>query len=201
MRLGTVILGAGASSRMGRPKLLLDWGCTTVLGQALGVWLDAGAEQIAVVMASGDEAISRELDRLGFEANRIINPRPGRGMFSSIQCAARWRGWRHGLSHFAIALGDQPHLQPDTLRRLLNFARRHPESICQPGREGRAKHPVVLPRPAFDELGRTRVATLRQFLKQRAPLIALCELADPGLDLDIDEPADYERARRRCFGD
>ena len=107
--VGVVILAAGRSRRMGRPKLLLPWAKTTVLGHLLGQWQTFGAKQVAVVCAVGDQAIQGELDRLGFPAaNRIFNPAPDRGMFSSVQCAAQWAGWQQGLTHWAIVLGDQP---------------------------------------------------------------------------------------------
>src|SRR5256885_3178049 len=90
---GMVILAAGASSRMGKPKLLLPWGVTSVLGHLIGQWKALRAGQIAAVWATGDQAVSVELDRLGFpKVNRVVNPTPERGMFSSIQCAARWSG-------------------------------------------------------------------------------------------------------------
>src|SRR6516225_5725334 len=101
-QLGVVILGAGRSSRMGRPKLLLPWGETSVLGHLAGQWRGLGAGQVTVVCAGGDDTLAAELDRLEFSAeNRIVNPEPTRGMFSSIQCAALWSGWRHELTHWA----------------------------------------------------------------------------------------------------
>src|SRR5437868_5542327 len=132
-----VLLAAGASSRMGKPKMLLPWGKSTILGHLIEMWKDLGAEQIAVVYAEGDAALNAELDRLGFPAqNRIINPDPARGMFSSIQCAAQWKNWCEGLTHWAIALGDQPHLPSSLLRSLFAFARERPHKICQPSRNG-----------------------------------------------------------------
>src|SRR5712692_8184036 len=105
-RFGVAILAAGASSRMGQPKMLLPWGKTTVIGHLIAQWQKAGAGQIAIVNAAGDQALTRELERLAFPPeNRICNPAPELGMFSSIQCAARWSGWAQGLSHWAIALG------------------------------------------------------------------------------------------------
>src|SRR6267143_6254739 len=109
---GVIILAAGASSRMGKPKLLLPWGKTSVIGHLIGQWRELGAEQIAVVTAAGDHALGEELDRLAFPtAARIENPAPELGMFSSIQCAARRPGWKMSLTHWALALGDQPHLR------------------------------------------------------------------------------------------
>jgi CTP:molybdopterin cytidylyltransferase MocA len=98
-------------------------------------------------------------------------------------------------------LGDQPHLLPATLRALLDFARRKPENICQPGRAGRARHPVFLPKTAFQKLGGSKDATLKEFLDQMRAKVRLIELDDPGLDLDLDCPADYEKALRLSPGE
>ena len=50
---GVVILGAGASSRMGRPKLLLPWGDTSIIGHLIEQWRALAAAQIAVVRRPG----------------------------------------------------------------------------------------------------------------------------------------------------
>ncbi|PYJ61190.1 MAG: hypothetical protein DME24_07125 [Verrucomicrobia bacterium] len=192
---GVIILAAGASSRMGKPKLLLPWGKTSVLGHLVTQWQAAGARQIAVVHAVGDQTTSGELDRLGFPAcNRITNLKPERGMFSSIQCAASWGDWNPALTHWVIVLGDQPHLRLETLRTLLGLAAAHPEKICQPGWRGRPRHPVVLPKAIFEQLKDSREETLKQFLQNNASAVALREMDDPGLDFDMDTPADYEKA-------
>jgi len=199
---GVVILAAGASSRMGKPKLLLPWGDTSVLGYLIGQWEALGAKQIAVVHGTDDKAIGSELDRLGFPvANRIANPKPGRGMFSSVQCAAPWGGWNSALTHWVIALGDQPHLRRETLRQLMDFADSWPDRICQPSRCGRLRHPVVLPKAIFERLKDSREETLKQFLQNNASAVAVREMDDPGLDFDMDTPADYEKSLRLFAGD
>jgi molybdenum cofactor cytidylyltransferase len=195
--VGVVILAAGRSRRMGQPKLLLPWGDTSVLGHLLRCWEQLQLRQIAVVVASDAQVIEPELDRLGFlQSNRIYNPAPDRGMFSSIQCAAAWSGWRNELTHWIITLGDQPHLQPATLRTLLDFGAANPAMICQPIRNGRRKHPVLLPKREFMALKNSSTTDLKQFLAEHADARAGFESEDAGLDLDIDLPEDYERARR-----
>jgi molybdenum cofactor cytidylyltransferase len=195
--LGAIILAAGASSRMGKPKLLLPWGRTTVLGHLIEQWQELCAYQITVVCSVGDKAIGAELDRLGFPAaNRITNPRPERGMFSSIQCAAAWGGWNASVTHLAIVLGDQPHLRRETLSGLLDSAAAYLQSVCQPSRSGRPRHPVVLPVQVFKRLPESSAENLKQFLQNDPSSVALCELDDPGLDFDMDTPADYEKTLR-----
>ena len=194
-KLGVVLLAAGRSGRMGRPKLLLPWGDTSVLGHLLRLWQQVAATQIAVVCAADDRAIQIELDRLNFPAaHRIPNAQPERGMFSSIRCAADWRGWSAEVTHWAIALGDQPQLQLETLRSLMRFSLSRPTAICQPRRLGYLRHPVILPRDVFTELSQTEAPTLKEFLRARVDRIEACDVDDPGLDIDLDTPADYDRA-------
>lgn len=192
--LGAIILGAGASVRMGKAKLLLPWQGTTVIGHLISQWQELDAAQIAVVLRDGDAALAAELDRLGFpRADRIENPQPECGMFSSIVCAAAWRGWRPEISRWALALGDQPHLQPEMLRQLLEFAAQNPGAICQPVFDGRAGHPVILPQSAFGELKASGAASLKEFLKLCSLPRVQCPVLDAGVSLDMDTPEDYKR--------
>jgi len=212
-KIGAVILGAGASSRMGRPKLLLPWGDTTVIGQIIRQWRELGAAQIAIVHRPNDEAlvaaVQREelkrseasaLQRFNASTDFIVNPRPGDGMFSSVLCAAKWNGWHQEISHWAIVLGDQPHLHLNTLRLLMAQAAQNPDAICQPVFDGRTGHPVVLPRSRFAELPHSRVETLKDFLKPPAARRVLCSVEDAGLLLDLDRPEDYDRAIKSHSG-
>jgi molybdenum cofactor cytidylyltransferase len=186
---------------MGRPKLLLSWGQTSVLGQLLQECKALKVRQVAVVCAAGAQPLVEELNRLGFpESDRIVNPAPDRGMFSSIQCAANWTNWNAELTHFLIMLGDQPHLRIETLRELLEFSAKNPHKICQPLRNGRRKHPVLLPARNFAELKSTSAADLKLFLVAHASELSGFESADAGLDLDMDTPEDYERVKRMYFG-
>ena len=200
-KLAAVILAAGSSTRMGRPKMLLPWGKTSVVGHLLKVWSSLPVEQTAVVCAATDGGIAAELDHLRFSAtDRIINPDPARGMFSSVQCAARWRGWRGAPTHFAIVLGDQPQLAPATLAEIIARAKQSPGKISQPSRGGHGRHPVFLPATAWQKLAGSTAANLKQFLESMPGDVHQFEIDDPGLDLDIDHPEDYEKLRRMIFG-
>jgi molybdenum cofactor cytidylyltransferase len=178
---------------MGQAKLLLPWGETSILGYLIKQWRALGAEQITVVHAAEDRLILTELDRLVLPPkDRIANPNVDRGMFSSILCAAGWRGWDARLTHWGIVLGDQPHLRPGALEHLVEFTKQHPEQVCQPVRNGKTRHPVILPKRIFSELAESSLADLKEFLQTKR--VAGCPVDDPGLDLDIDRPEDYQRA-------
>jgi CTP:molybdopterin cytidylyltransferase MocA len=94
-------------------------------------------------------------------------------------------------------LGDQPHLQTETLRLLLAFSVQNRGAICQPTSGGRAAHPVILPQPIFDTLKGSTAATLKEFLKLAASPSVQCVINDPGLTLDLDTPEDYIRLQAR----
>lgn len=195
MRYGIVILAAGSSRRMGRPKLLLPWGETTIIGWQISTWRDLQAAQIAVVHRPDDSKLLLELERVRMSSDeRICNPCLDDEMFASVRCAANWSRWNPNLTHFVISLGDQPHIKRETLSELLRFSAAHPEEIGQPLYDGRARHPIVLPRRMFLRLADTGVSTLKEFLSKQS--VITIPVNDPGLGLDIDEPADYERALR-----
>jgi molybdenum cofactor cytidylyltransferase len=193
--LGVVILAAGRSRRMGRPKLLLPWRETSVLGHLLARWRELQPCQLTVVNAKADFMLDAELDRLAFPtADRIENPTPDLGMFSSIQCAARWAGWKQGLTHWALVLGDQPHLARATLEAVTRWSALHPSLVCQPTFASHRRHPVLLPCSIFLSAANSTASTLKDFL---APAPATyCPVDDPGLELDLDCPEDYATALR-----
>jgi molybdenum cofactor cytidylyltransferase len=181
---------------MGRPKLLLPWGDTTVIGHLLAQWHTLDVAQTVVVMRPDDSELAAELDRLKFpQQDRVINSHPERGMFSSIVCAANWTRWRPGLLRWAIALGDQPHLKIETLQQLLNFSALNLDAISQPAFEGRTAHPVILPRAVFEGLKTSPVATLKDFLNLAPGRSVQYVINDPGLTLDLDTPEDYIKAK------
>src|SRR5262245_53796199 len=82
LSFATVVLAAGRSVRMGRPKLLLPWGTTTVLGQIVQQWQKLNARQIGVVCAAGDASMVAEIQRLALPGTHPIeNQSAESGMF------------------------------------------------------------------------------------------------------------------------
>lgn len=189
-RVGVAILGAGRSSRMGRPKMLLPWEGDTVIGHQIATWRSLNVAQIAVVHASDDLALVDELARHP-AVDPIPNPDPNRGMMSSVMEAAKWEGWKRTLSHLVLSLGDQPHLTAQMLRELLLFARLHSRSICQPAFADEAHHPVILPRPVWAQLGDSLAPTFQHFLARHRHAFAWMLMNHVEQTRDLDTPEDY----------
>jgi CTP:molybdopterin cytidylyltransferase MocA len=197
MSVLVAILAAGESRRMGRPKLCLPWGQTTILGHVLSQWREAGAEKILVVHGPGETPVTRELDRLGIpSAQRAATVAPERGMMGSVVTAAQQALRDASLTHLVIALGDQPHLRTETLRAVLRACETAPGKIVRVVFHGKPGHPLALPANLLAELSGTSSETLRDFLRLKE--IPACDLtsSDSGVLLDVDTPADYARASR-----
>ena len=58
--------------------------------------------------------------------------------------------------------------------------------------------PSCCPKPVFRQIATSTAATLKEFLAASPRKVAFCELDDPGLDLDIDYPEDYQNALQRA---
>jgi CTP:molybdopterin cytidylyltransferase MocA len=197
MSVLVAILAAGESRRMGRPKLCLPWGDTTILGHILAQWREAGAEKILVVHGPGETPVTRELDRLGIpSAQRVANRAMERGMVGSVVTAAHHALGDVSLTHLVIALGDQPHLRTETLRELLRACETAPGKIVRVVFNGKPGHPLALPANVLAELSVTSSETLRDFLRLKEIAAHDLTIGDSGVLLDMDTPDDYARASR-----
>ncbi len=79
-----IILSAGASSRMGTPKALLEFHGETFLDRLIRLFSEAGVAPI-VVLGHHAEQIRSGIQRAA-DATFVVNPDPARGMLSSLQC-------------------------------------------------------------------------------------------------------------------
>jgi len=189
------ILAAGESQRMGRPKLCLPWGRSTILGHILDQWRAAGARSLVVVHAPGENPVARELDRLGVSpTERAATVAPERGMMGSVVTAARLALRDPFPTHLVVALGDQPQLRAETLRELLVACETAPGKMVRMLFEGKPGHPLALPVSVLADLSTTSSETLRDFLRLKE--MPVCDLTsgDSGVLLDLDTPDDYARA-------
>jgi molybdenum cofactor cytidylyltransferase len=91
-----------------------------------------------------------------------------------------------------VCPADHPLVGIATIRALLARHRAEPATILIPTFQGRSGHPVLLPRPAADEL--FTLPTLRDVIHRTPQRCRRLEVADPGVTLDMDTPEDYRRA-------
>ena len=186
-----VILAAGASSRMGTSKALLDAGAgESFLDRLAGVFLDAGCA-VYVVLGDDAEPVARA-SRRGSEITFVLNPDPSRGQLSSLQCGLRAAA--AGVDAIFFTPVDAPGILRETILVLKDFLAGMDFAI--PFYEGKRGHPVLMRAACAAEfLTPPAGASARDILHARRASTRFVEVADPGILEDIDDPAGYERWR------
>ncbi len=188
--VAAVILAAGASSRMGSPKALLDAGAgESFLDRLAGAFLASGCTVYAVL--GEDATLIAKANRRGAEITFVLNPDPSRGQLSSLQCGLRAAAGADAIFFTPV---DAPGVACETIRLLLEFLTE--KDFVIPIYEGQRGHPVLLRAGCAEAfLNPPEGASARDILHARRTSTRFVEVADPGILEDIDDPAAYERWR------
>jgi nicotine blue oxidoreductase len=179
-----IVLAAGASSRMGRPKALIEVGGQPAVERVVATLRDGGAGEIVVVIGRHADEIRAGADLRGVRV--VDNPDWARGRTSSVQ-----RGLAAlppGTEWTLLALVDMPLVRADTVRALLAAPRDDADALV-PVHDGRRGHPIALRRTLFARIAALGPDTpLHDVI--RAARRAEVPVDDPGVLVDFDEPGD-----------
>jgi len=138
--ISAILLAAGESRRMGRPKLLLKWGGSTIIEKSVDTLLASKIDELIVVLGHQAQAILRKLGARRLKA--VVNPQYRMGMSTSIRTGI---GQVSSMSEaILIALADQPLIERDLIDHLIDTYGRNPQGIVLPSYKGRRGHPVIL---------------------------------------------------------
>ena len=191
--VAAVILAAGMSRRMGTPKMLLPWGQTTVLGQVISIFMQAGLQEIVIVTGGARQAVESELALLShrFPVHIVYNPDCESGeMLSSIQCGLA--GLSSQVPAALIGLGDQPQLSLAAIQAVLGT---QTNLIVVPSYNMRRGHPWLVGRQFWPELMELKPPqTTRDFLNDHAGIIQYVS-TDLTVLKDLDTPEEYQREK------
>jgi molybdenum cofactor cytidylyltransferase len=188
-----VILAAGRSSRMGRPKSLLRHPPSglTFAGHLIRAAHAAGLVPVFVVVREGEPDIAREAEHHG--ATLIVNPDPDRGQLSSL-FAALPSVEAAGAEGMVVLPVDVPLVSPATITAVLNAAADPAALIARASHQGEHGHPVLFKRAVFDELRAADPSVgARAIVRADPRRVRDVEVDEPGVTVDIDTPADYFR--------
>lgn len=183
-----IVTAAGAAERFGGKKLLAPVNGEPLLDRTIRSLLDGGvAEVIVVVGTDGRRELERDVNAMNDARVRPVeNPDPSRGMFSSIQEGARTASGDVLL----VMPGDMPFVRPETVRAVIAKYRER-NAIVSPRYRGKRGHPVALPPALRDEIaGFPATATLHDVIKKHTDMRVDLEVDDPGINRDVDTPAD-----------
>lgn len=187
-----LVLAAGGSTRMGRPKMLLPVPGGTLLSSAVRALLDAPLDSVVVVLGHAAERIRREAaipeDR---RVRILVNDAWAEGMSSSLKLGVSSLS---GADAVAVVLGDEAGLTPGRVRRVV-AAWSPGRALVVPVAAGVPSHPVLFGRALFAEIAELSEDSGGRSLVERHRAEAVILPEDPLPD--IDTPEDYERLLER----
>ena len=180
-----LVLGAGGSTRLGRPKQLLPYGGDTLLGHVVGVARACPFQQTVVAIGGSADDVLASVDLGG--ADVVVNDAYGAGCSSSIAAALGVVDPR--CDAIVLMLGDQPGVSAETVAALLAGRGDAPLAVCRYD-DGRG-HPIAFGRSVFGALADLHGdKAVWRLLDQRAGDVREIPVAGP-IPLDVDTPEDY----------
>jgi len=181
-----LVLGAGGSKRLGRPKQLLPYNGGTLLGHVVGVARACRFGQLVVAIGGSAGGVRKTVDLEGTDV--VVNDSYGAGCSSSIAAALGVVDPRCEV--LVLMLGDQPGVTAGTVAALLEGRGGAQLAICRYD-DGRG-HPIAFARGTFSDLadlyGDKGVWRL---LDERAGELREVAVEGP-IPLDVDTPEDYQ---------
>jgi molybdenum cofactor cytidylyltransferase len=145
-----IVLAGGQSSRLGRPKQLVDIHGVPLLQRVVDAVRSWPVEPVVVVLGSGAEDI---LDAVDFgDATVAINDDWGEGIASSLRVGLDILSRDSKLTHVLVALGDQPAIPADVPQRLIDAAIDSTKQAVVPVYRYDRGNPVLLERSLWERL-------------------------------------------------
>ena len=185
-----LVLAAGGSRRLGRPKQLLSYRGGTLLGHVVDVARACEFDQLVVAVGGHAAAVRATVDFRG--AAVVVNDAFWEGCSSSIAVALATVDPRCDV--LVLLLGDQPGVTPATVEALLAGRNNAPLAVCRYD-DGRG-HPLAFARSVFGALESLHGDKgVWKLLDRRADDVVEVPVAGR-IPLDVDTVEDYEAVLR-----
>jgi molybdenum cofactor cytidylyltransferase len=188
-----IVLAAGASTRMGRPKAFLPMTPGgTMLGRVVGTLADAGIAPLVVVARDPLAVQDAWSDPRAVDVRLVVNPQPDRGQLSSLVCGIE--AIDPSVPAVMMTLVDVPLVRLTTVAALLRAWERDRAVLVRPLYDGRHGHPVIFGRRLLDALAQGDLVhgakpIVRSFSRDAVNV----PVGDPGVLIDLDTPEEYAR--------
>lgn len=187
-----VVLAAGESSRMGRPKALLPIDGQTFIEKIVGALKKNKVGRVLVVLGHNAEEMKRRIEHLPVEI--LINRDYKLGQLSSLQVAVRRLEKETDCDGMLVHLVDHPYIDPALVEAMIEQFYQSGKLIVVPRHGGKRGHPVIFSGKLFDAL---LAAPLDQGAKavvnaHRGDTLEI-DTKDAGVTVDIDTPELYRR--------
>jgi molybdenum cofactor cytidylyltransferase len=193
-----IVLAAGRSSRMGRPKALLtlDDG-RTFLQRIVVTFHEALVDDIVVVVGHQPEPIVESLAATGVTVRYVVNREYDRGQLSSVQAGLAIVD-RPGVSGALITLVDVPLVSPAVVKAVIDRYREARVPVVRPTQGERHGHPLLIDRSLFGALRAADPATgMKPVIRAHASTPGDVAVTEEGPFIDIDTEDDYRQLIER----
>lgn len=150
MSTAAVVLAAGSSRRLGRPKQLEPWGDQNLLGHVVARTMEFGVEEVWVVLGHDVDRILAETD-LG-DAYVVENLEWEEGIASSLRVGLDALTRLSRCDRALIVIGDQPDVAVETVEQLLESHEREGKAVTLPKYRYSLGNPVVVDRSLWARL-------------------------------------------------
>ncbi|MEQ1946071.1 MAG: nucleotidyltransferase family protein [Bryobacteraceae bacterium] len=187
-KIGAIILAAGASSRMGSPKALLDYHGETFIERLVRVFSSV-CDPVIVALGYHADAIRPKV-----KAQVAVNPAPERGMLTSLQTALA--ALPADLDGFLFIPVDCPAVEESTVRTAIDTFRKRGSEVqfVVPQYNGKHGHPVCADASLIAEfLALPEDGQARHIVHKYVPQTVYVDVDDPGILTDVDDPEAYRR--------
>jgi molybdenum cofactor cytidylyltransferase len=196
-----IVLAAGRSSRMGRAKATLPAGDGhTFLTRIVRTLLDAGVDDVIVVVGHDADLIAGSFSESGLPARFVVNHDYDRGQLSSLVAGLNAID-RPGVAAALLTLVDVPLVSASTVRAVIDSYRRTHAPIVRPTSGDRHGHPLLIDRSLFDALRAADPSTgAKSIVRTHASTAGDIAIEDEGAFLDVDTEEEYRKTIASRFG-
>lgn len=189
-----VLTAAGLSSRMGRPKPLLEWRGRTIVEHQVSILLEGGASEVIVVLGHRSEEITPFVELTG--ASYVVNHQYREGRTSSIK--AGLAAVPEQAEDILLIGVDQPRTA-QIVKRVVDTHVAASALLTSPRLEGRGGHPLMFSARLLPELRLISEENqgLREVFERHRAEITEVHFDDPMVRLDLNTPELYESAYQK----
>lgn len=196
-----IVLAAGSSTRMGKPKATLPCpGGGSFLTRIVTTFLEAGADDVVVVVGQHSQAVIEQFTASGLSARFVENQMHEAGQLTSLIAGLQVVD-RPGVRGTLVTLVDIPLVSAGTVRAVIDRYLKARVPIVRPTSGARHGHPLLIDRSLFDAIRHANPETgAKPIVRQHASRLGDLEIEDEGAFTDVDTPADYEKLIKALGG-
>lgn len=185
-----MILAAGESKRMGKPKLLLPYGEKTIIETIVENVVSSNVENTLVILGSDREKIEEKIKN--FPVKIVYNRDFRSGMLSSVQCG--FKAVPEETRAVLVVLGDQPKISADVINKLIDAYKSTGKGIVLPVYKKERGHPVLIDVKYGEEVENLSPEVgLRGTVYNHPEDILEVDIETSSIFQDIDDESDYKR--------